>query len=689
MTSHSSPLPLTALRAFANISPASGSSGPSAPAQTPGSPATPTRSAAALSPAARTFQPLRDGAAAANLFLPLLPLPPLPEEQQVADNHILGILPQLAGPIDNLPLGLAGGLPFPAAAAVAAADHDIAVDINQAPDINLMPALPADPDGEQAVAAAAAAAVAPAPRHLRPDAVPHIPPNLLNLQPPPPPPPQQQQQAGGQLQHQWHQWQELLQQVHQQMHHMQHQLQQAQQAHQQLQELHQEAQDALQQGAQNVLQQAVQQAVQELQAAAPLPPPAAAPIAPVAAAAAPPAAAPAAEQVPEAPPQPRDPETDLEPGVWLMKDVPAAEGESASATTAAAVAGGSSKAVASVEPKLSDPVMVFLRSLNSNQRTRVVFANESSRSVTAFWLNYGGQEVPYGALQPGQAKPKRVIITSPPPLQHTRETHAAFPADYKAASRALLLTYQRLQRPDLQAAALAAAEAQRTIANVMCRMFRNAICAVVLAAQPAMQAIGVCAPSTGDSPPSAADAANIRWLDGAAIGDAAADAAESDDGSSQVDRTPTCDRRVTPSSALASALLAAAAPTATGSRELQAPGLVQMRAQSPPNAEAAGTGVVASSTTPDRGPRLTHKGEQQCVAVNLYNLPARSGGKSKARVETEAEKSASRLGELLTELPRELHVALHPRGYPDIRPALLPSNPATWPPRPAAEQNAV
>jgi hypothetical protein len=64
----------------------------------------------------------------------------------------------------------------------------------------------------------------------------------------------------------------------------------------------------------------------------------------------------------------------------------------------------------------------------------------------------------------------RICLLLPYPAQ--RETHCAFPADYKSTTRALLLAHQRLQRPDLQAAAAAAAEARRTLTEVMCCMFR-------------------------------------------------------------------------------------------------------------------------------------------------------------------------------------------------------------------------
>ncbi|GLI59335.1 hypothetical protein VaNZ11_001194, partial [Volvox africanus] len=160
-----------------------------------------------------------------------------------------------------------------------------------------------------------------------------------------------------------------------------------------------------------------------------------------------------------------------EPGVWLVKEEPQQH-------AVVEAAGGSNK--------MSETVLVFLRSLDSKKRTRVLFVNETGRSITAFWLNYAGQEVPYGTLLSGQAKvyetyvshpwifrcstsgsrmlagdrmahyaeemavapsgglgaalgrrgtrqpqPQRVAIMAPPPLKHSRETHAAFPADYK------------------------------------------------------------------------------------------------------------------------------------------------------------------------------------------------------------------------------------------------------------------
>jgi hypothetical protein len=59
-----------------------------------------------------------------------------------------------------------------------------------------------------------------------------------------------------------------------------------------------------------------------------------------------------------------------------------------------------------------------------------------------------------------------------PARRPQRHTHAAFPADYRAAVRALLLSHQRLQRPELEAAAVAAAAARRTVAEVVWRVFR-------------------------------------------------------------------------------------------------------------------------------------------------------------------------------------------------------------------------
>ncbi|GLC34706.1 hypothetical protein PLESTB_001231900 [Pleodorina starrii] len=805
----SSPLPLSAYRAIANFSPSgsgtstsTNSNSSNALPQAPDSPATPAR--AAPSPT-RPFQPLRDGVF--NAQQPLFPLPPLAEEQQEVDLELPIARDDDNGGLAPLPLLLGGpedlllALPFqgPIAAAAGGGDAGLGAAIEAFP-----------PDPHRAAGAAELAPAAPA-------AVLAAAPPADQAQPQPPPPaaivpraaavPQPlplpnapqlhhlqhlQHQVGGQIQQQWQQWQVLLQEVHVQMAHMQQQVAQAQALQAEMQEMHQEAAEQLQAGAQGVLQQAVQQAAEQLMAAAAAAAAApAAPAAPAAAAAAPadaPAAAPAAPEVPLAAPSPRDPETDLEPGVWLLKEeVPAVDGSN----VAAAPGGGDKVAGNVVEPKYSEPAMVFLRSLNSNKRTRVLFANESGRNVTAFWLNYGGQEVVYGALLPGQAKiyetyvshpwvfrcsetgerlvvggrmahfgeeappvpppelglglglglgrrtaprpqPKRVAITAPPPLKHSRETHAAFPADFKAASRALLLAHQRLQRPDLQAAAeaaaaaaAAAAEARRTVAEVMCRMFRSAICSVILAAQPAMQAMGVvCGPSAGDSPGSETATCNIRWLDGAAIGNHDGDNADRVTSRREPGRMAVAWRNTSAQLAAGPAAAAAAAPAAasgTGSgpdTQIRAPGTVHMRAnsQSPQQQQrqAAGEGA-AGETSPSPTPSLRSAGVSAVAAPEPQSrrgagaspygkLPARSEERLKARAEAEAEaetRSAAQMGELLAELPRELvyhiihlmappltqHVALHPRGHPDILPALLPCDPATWAPRPA-EQNA-
>eukprot|EP00198_Chlamydomonas_reinhardtii_P004843 XP_001694179.1 predicted protein [Chlamydomonas reinhardtii] len=84
------------------------------------------------------------------------------------------------------------------------------------------------------------------------------------------------------------------------------------------------------------------------------------------------------------------PVRDVEPAVWPL---PAAD--------ANADAGADSS---EAPRRLSEPAMVFLRSVNSNVRSRATFVNDCTEPVTMVWLDYNGQEVVYGALRPGQSK---------------------------------------------------------------------------------------------------------------------------------------------------------------------------------------------------------------------------------------------------------------------------------------------
>mmetsp|Transcript_666 Transcript_666/g.1518 ORF Transcript_666/g.1518 Transcript_666/m.1518 type:complete len:386 (-) Transcript_666:936-2093(-) len=125
---------------------------------------------------------------------------------------------------------------------------------------------------------------------------------------------------------------------------------------------------------------------------------------------------------------------------------------------------------------LASPQQVRLRSLQSVSESSIIFCNNSGRPARAVWLNFAGHEIAYSVIEPGQKKKYRtyrthpwimrdaetghrlmlgtrmvifaqdqevsVSITEPPFLAWSLNTHKHFPETFRATVRALLLTHQ-------------------------------------------------------------------------------------------------------------------------------------------------------------------------------------------------------------------------------------------------------
>ncbi|KXZ43267.1 hypothetical protein GPECTOR_96g733 [Gonium pectorale] len=293
----------------------------------------------------------------------------------------------------------------------------------------------------------------------------------------------------------------------------------------------------------------------------------------------------------------------------------------------------------------------------------------------------------------------RLAIKDPPPLLHSAATHRAFPADYKAASRVLLLVHQRLQRPELEEAAAAAAMARQTVAELLCRLFRNVVASVVAAAEPAMAAMAACQPrDDAGSPGSDTCALAVgRWLDGR-IQD------EPSSGGEDSDYETAASSSASPSRAGSGQQQARRQSAAAWTAAVAAAGGVAMDAPQPDAASAAGPRHPAATlhapcqlrmSTLQQEDRSSAGGDRRRARRQLRLGDGKGNGSATATAEA-AEQDAAHLGALFASLPVDLvrhivhlmappltqHVSLHPAGHPDILPALLPTDPATWAPLP-------
>ena len=69
-----------------------------------------------------------------------------------------------------------------------------------------------------------------------------------------------------------------------------------------------------------------------------------------------------------------------------------------------------------------DSFYVILRSINSRNRVRVVFKNETDNCrVRLLWLNFQGEEVSYGVINPKQTNPILTFLTHPWVLKVEKE----------------------------------------------------------------------------------------------------------------------------------------------------------------------------------------------------------------------------------------------------------------------------